>query len=208
VTRCPLPRAGPRHLGRASLQGPSPGVESGECQAASVADGPLAQPARPPFADPAPPLPFLPLVPYSARAHGCALVSEGLDQRRQGRDPPDGDRAPGSASTGPSVSSSGATSVRGAPDRPRIRGPIASSILPFPNGSHGPAFLLAYAWLPAWIGCHNLRKPLSQNANFSHRGRPVCLALSEKQHGGTGQLQRVVCPQALLIYIYIYIRSL
>jgi hypothetical protein len=79
-------------LGRAPLKHSPPVVEAGGSQAASVTERPHAQPARPPLGDPAPPLPFLPLVPCSARGHDGALLSEGLHHGRQERDPPDGHR--------------------------------------------------------------------------------------------------------------------
>src|SRR5262249_23520070 len=70
---------------------PGPGMRvARRRQTVSGTEGSHAQTTRPPLADPAPPLLFLPLVPYSARGHECALLSEGLHRGGQERDPPDG----------------------------------------------------------------------------------------------------------------------
>src|SRR5204863_249269 len=87
-----------RGVGGALPEAAPPGVEVVGGQAVSGTEDPRAQAARPPLGDPASPLPFLLLVPRSARGHGCALLSEGFDHGRQEREPPDGD--PPSATAG------------------------------------------------------------------------------------------------------------
>src|SRR5262249_37901219 len=72
------PRTRPRLLGRAPFKHPPPAGEAGDSQAGPGTEGPHAQPAGPPLGDPAPPQPFLPLIPRSAWGHDCALLSEGL----------------------------------------------------------------------------------------------------------------------------------